>query len=259
MQLQDKVAIVTGGDSGIGQATAIEFAREGADVAILFHTDQSGAMDTSREIQAAGRAVHVMQGDVRSEADVERLFAETIDAFGHVDIVVNNAAVETSGAAVEDVDLETFDSALRTNLYGPLLMCKHFVRHFKKSGETRGGRVLNVTSVQEEIPHPGGADYNCAKGALRNLTRVLALEVADVGITVNNIAPGMVLTPFNQEAIDNPKVREERTARIPMKRAAQPREVGRLAVYLASADADYVTGASYVIDGGLMHSRGQGA
>jgi glucose 1-dehydrogenase len=136
------------------------------------------------------------------------------------------------------------------------MMCKHFIRHFKSSGATSGGRILNVTSVHEEIPRAGAADYDCAKGALRNLTRTLALELAEAGITVNNIAPGMVLTPFNQEAIDDPKVREQQTASIPMKRAAEPREIGRLAVFLASADADYVTGASYVMDGGLMQNQG---
>jgi glucose 1-dehydrogenase len=259
MKLVDKVAIITGGDSGIGQATAIEFAREGADVAILFHTDQAGAAHTKREIEATGRRARVMQGDVRSEGDVERLFAETIDEFGHVDIVMNDAGVDASGTNVEDIDLGQFDASLRTNLYGPVMMCKHFIRHFKSSGATSGGRILNVTSVHEEIPRAGAADYDCAKGALRNLTRTLALELAEAGITVNNIAPGMVLTPFNQEAIDDPKVREQQTASIPMKRAAEPREIGRLAVFLASADADYVTGASYVMDGGLMQNQGQGA
>jgi glucose 1-dehydrogenase len=259
MKLVDKVAIITGGDSGIGQATAIEFAREGADVAILFHTDQAGAAHTKREIEATGRRARVMQGDVRSEGDVERLFAETIDEFGHVDIVMNDAGVDASGTNVEDLDLGQFDASLRTNLYGPVMMCKHFIRHFKSSGATSGGRILNVTSVHEEIPRAGAADYDCAKGALRNLTRTLALELAEAGITVNNIAPGMVLTPFNQEAIDDPKVREQQTASIPMKRAAEPREIGRLAVFLASADADYVTGASYVMDGGLMQNQGQGA
>jgi glucose 1-dehydrogenase len=139
-------------------------------------------------------------------------------------------------------------------------MCSgHFIRHRRSAGADGGGRIINVTSVHEEIPRAGAADYDCSKGALRNLTRTLALELAEEGITVNNIAPGMVLTPFNQEAVDDPEVREQQTASIPMKRAAEPSEIAGLAVFLASRDADYVTGSSYVMDGGLMQFQGQGA
>jgi glucose 1-dehydrogenase len=139
-------------------------------------------------------------------------------------------------------------------------MCsKHFLRLHRTHGHGRPGRIINITSVHEEIPRAGAADYDCAKGALRNLTRTLALEVAEAGTTVNNIAPGMVLTPFNQEAVDDPQVRRQQVSSIPMKRAAEPSEIGRLAVFLASDDAAYVTGASYVMDGGLMQNQGQGA
>ncbi len=127
-----------------------------------------------------------------------------------------------------------------------------------------GGRifragVLNTTSVHQEQPRAGAADYDCSKGALRNLTRTLVLEDSDMGITVNNIAPGMVLTAFNQQAIDDPASLEEQVQSIPLKRAAQPEEVGRLAVFLTSSEADYVTGATFVMDGGLMQMVGQGA
>lgn len=257
--LRNKVAIITGADSGIGQATAIEFAREGADVVVVFHTDADGAHTTRRRVEELGRRAVIARGDVGEEADVERFFRDAVDAFGAVDIVMNNAGVDGSGVRVADIVIADFERSLRTNLLGPVMMCKHFIRHFTSRGATSGGRILNVTSVHEEIPRAGTADYDCAKGALRNLTRTLALELAELGITVNNIAPGMVLTPFNQEAIDDPKVLEEQTRSIPMKRAAQPSEIGRLAVFLASADADYVTGSSYVIDGGLMQNQGQGA
>jgi len=126
-------------------------------------------------------------------------------------------------------------------------------------GGRRRGKIINVTSVHEDVPNAGGADYDCSKGAMRMLTRTLALELAPLGINVNSLAPGMVLTPFNQAAIDDPDLLEKQVQSIPFKRAAQPAEIARLAVFLASSDADYVTGATYVMDGGLMRNLGQGA
>ena len=144
-----------------------------------------------------------------------------------------------------------------TNLIGPFLFCRAFIRGCKA---TKGsGKIINVTSVHEEIPRAGAAGYCASKGGLRNLTRCLALELAEHGITVNNLAPGMVLTPMNQEAIDDPEVRKEQTASIPMKRAAEPEEVAELALYLASKAADYATGATFTLDGGLQFFLGQGA
>lgn len=258
-RLDDKVAVITGSDSGIGQATAIAFAEEGADVVVNYLDDAAGAESTRVQVEAAGRRAVVVQADVGRREDAERLFSEAIDAFGRVDILMNNASVDASGTYVADLDIDDFAAALRTNLYGPVMCSGHFIRHRRSAGANGGGRIINVTSVHEEIPRAGAADYDCSKGALRNLTRTLALELAEEGITVNNIAPGMVLTPFNQEAVDDPKVREEQTASIPMKRAAEPREIAGLAVFLASRDADYVTGSSYVMDGGLMQFQGQGA
>lgn len=258
-RLDDMVAVITGSDSGIGQATAIAFAGEGADVVVNYLDDADGAATTREKVEAAGRRAIVVQADVSRKDDAERLFAEAIDAFGHVDILMNNASVDASGTYVADLDIDDFDAALRTNLYGPVMCSGHFIRHRRSAGATGAGRIINVTSVHEEIPRAGAADYDCSKGALRNLTRTLALELAEEGITVNNIAPGMVLTPFNQQAVDDPEVREQQTAGIPMKRAAEPSEIAGLAVFLASRDADYVTGSSYVMDGGLMQFQGQGA
>jgi glucose 1-dehydrogenase len=255
-KLDDKVALITGSDSGIGQATAIEFAKEGADVVVNYLKDRTGAERTKAAVEAEGGLAIVVQADISDPAQVERLFDEAEARFGRVDVLMNNAGVDASGVRVADLDLDEFDRSLRTNLHGPLMCAQQYIRRFR--GE-RGGRILNVTSVHEEIPRAGAADYDCAKGALRNLTRTLALELAETGITVNNIAPGMVLTPFNQDAVDDPEVLQKETASIPMRRAAEPAEIGRLAVFLASSDADYVTGASYVMDGGLMQNQGQGA
>jgi glucose 1-dehydrogenase len=256
-QLQGKVALITGSDSGIGQATAVEFAREGADVVVHYLRDQEGADSTREQVEAHGRRAIVVQGDHGYEDQVERMFAAAFEAFGHLDILMNNASVDASGTYVADLDVADFEATMRSNMVGQLICCKHFINHRKQQGG--GGKILNTTSVHEEQPRAGAADYDCSKGALRNLTRTLVLEVSDMGMTVNNIAPGMVLTPFNQKAIDDPGFREEQVQSIPLKRAAKPEEIARLAVFLASSDGDYVTGATYVMDGGLMQMVGQGA
>ncbi len=199
----------------------------------------------------------MVQADHGYEDQVERLFGAALDALGRIDVLVNNASVDAAGVEVADLDFEAFQRTIRSNLFGQVLCCKHFVRHRKAEGG--GGKIINVTSVHEDIPNAGGSDYDCSKGALRMLTRTLALEVAADAINVNSLAPGMVLTPFNQAAIDDPKLLEQQVQSIPLKRAAQPEEIARLALFLASSDADYVTGAEYVMDGGLMRSVGQGA
>jgi glucose 1-dehydrogenase len=256
-KLQDKIALITGSDSGIGQATAVEFAREGADVVVHYLHDEEGANETREQVEAQGRRAIVVQGDHGYEDQVEPMFAAALEAFGHVDILMNNASADASGTYVADLDIVDFEATMRSNLIGQLICCKHFINHRKQQGG--GGKILNTTSVHQEQPRAGAADYDCSKGALRNLTRTLVLEVSDMGMTVNNIAPGMVLTPFNQKAIDDPDFREQQVQSIPLKRAAQPEEIARLALFLASTDGDYVTGATYVMDGGLMQMVGQGA
>jgi len=257
-RLQDKVALITGSDSGIGQGTAIEFAKEGADVVVHYLEDADGANRTRQAVEAEGRRASVVQADISDEQQVERLFDTALEAFDTVDILMNNAGVDASGVEVGELSTEVFDKAIRTNLYGAFFCCRRYVQ-LRKAGDATGGKIINVTSVHQEIPNPGGADYDCSKGALRNLTRTMALELAPLKINVNNLGPGMVLTPFNQAAIDDPKLLDEQVQSIPWKRAAEPAEIGRLAVFLASADSDYVTGSTYFMDGGLMRNLGQGA
>jgi len=155
------------------------------------------------------------------------------------------------------MDTNRMQQVVQTNFFGYFWTCRRFIQERRKAGT--GGSIINVTSIHEEYPVAGAADYDATKGAQRNLTRTLALELAEDGITVNNLAPGMILTPFNQEAIDDPEVRERQVQRIPMKRAGEPSEIGRLAVFLASDDARYVTGSTYVMDGGLSMQLAQGA
>ena len=256
-RLTDRVALITGSDSGIGQATAIEFAKEGANVVVTYFEDDSGARETVREVEAAGRRGLLRQLDVTSEASIESCFDDTLAEFGRIDILMNNSSVDSTGKEIADISLEAWETALRTNLTGPMLCCRRFINERRKAGG--GGKIINVTSVHDEIPRPGAAEYCASKGGLQNLTRTLTLELAGDGINVNNIGPGMVLTPMNQEALEDPKVREEQVQSIPFKRAAEPREVARLAVFLASDDAAYVSGSTYYIDGGLMQNQGQGA
>lgn len=256
-RLDGKVALITGSDSGIGQATAIEFAREGADVVVHYLDDADGAQQTKAGIEAAGRRAVVVQADVKDEVQVEAMFDAAMAEFGALDILMNNAGVDASGTPVAELSTEVWDRAIRTNVYGYFFCARRFIQLRLAAGG--GGKLLNVSSVHADNPNAGGSDYDCSKGAIRMLTRTLALELAPHRINVNSIEPGMVLTPFNQPAIDDPALLEEQVQSIPWKRAAQPEEIAKLAVFLASGDADYVTGASYVMDGGLKINLGQGA
>jgi glucose 1-dehydrogenase len=257
-RLHGKVALITGSDSGIGQATAIEMAKEGADVVVHYHSDRDGAEETREHVEAAGRVATLVQADLSEEEGVEGLFDAALDGFDHIDILVNNAGIDASGTPVAELSTEVWDRALRTNLYAPFWACRRFI-NLQRQGKGNGGRIINVTSIHQEVPRAGASDYDVSKGGLRNLTTTLALELAEEGITVNNLAPGMVLTPFNEAAKEDEEVREQQVQSIPMKRAAEPEEIGKLAVFLASDDAAYVTGATYVMDGGLMQNQGQGA
>ena len=256
-RLTGRIALITGSDSGIGQASAIAFAQEGADVVVNYLHDSEGAASTKEAVEAAGRRSVIVQADVSDEDQVARLFDTAVADLGIPDILMNNAGVDASGDPVAELSTQVWDRAIRTNVYGPFFCCRRFVQLRLASGS--GGKIINVSSVHADNPNPGGADYDCSKGAIRMLTKTLALELAPHKINVNSLAPGMVLTPFNQPAIDDPELLHEQVQSIPWKRAAQPEEIARLALFLASPDADYVTGASYVMDGGLMINLGQGA
>lgn len=256
-KLEGKVALITGSDSGIGQASAIAFAKEGADVLITYHTDEEGAKETLQKVESEGRKGLVMQVDISEEKEVENMFDRAIKEFGKVNILMNNAALNGQGYKVAEMPTEKWDMAIKTNLYGTFFCTRRFIQELRKQKEK--GKIINVSSVHEEIPAPGTAEYCASKGAVRNFTRVLALELAEEGINVNNIAPGMILTPMNQEAVDDKEKREDQVQHIPMKRAGKPEEIAKLALFLASSDSDYVTGSTYVMDGGLMQNVGQGA
>ncbi|WP_428966656.1 glucose 1-dehydrogenase [Micromonospora fluostatini] len=256
-RLTGKTALITGSDSGIGQATAIEFGREGADVVVHYLHDRDGAEHTREQVEEAGRRAVVVQADISDESEVEAMFDAALAEFGALDVLMNDAGVDASGIPVADLDTETWDRAIRTNVYGAFFCSRRFVRHRRDEGGR--GKIINITSIHQEVARAGGSDYDTSKGALLEFAKSLALEVAPMKMNVNNIGPGMVLTPFNQKAIDDPTYLEEQVQSIPWKRAAEPAEIGKLAVFLASDDADYVTGSTYFMDGGLMQNQGQGA
>lgn len=256
-RLDGKVAIVTGSDSGIGQAIAQEFARHGADVAVTWFHDEAGAQQTAEAVRKTGRNALVTHLDVRDPSAAADLFSNVERQMGVPFIIVNDAGVDSVGKEVAEMSIEEWQDRFRTNVDGPFYARQQFIRARRRAGGS--GKVINITSVHEDIPRAGAAGYCASKGALRNLTRCLTLELAKDRINVNNIAPGMVKTPMNQQAIDNPEVMEQQVQSIPWKRAAEPWEIAKLALYLASPDSDYASGQTFTLDGGLMMNQGQGA
>lgn len=249
LRLDEKVALVTGSDSGIGQGIARLYAASGADVVVHYYTDLDGAERTASAVREVGQRAVVVQADLGSEQDVGRIFATIDDAFGRIDILVNCAG-QGGGGLVHELDPEMWDRVLRTNLYGPFFCSRLAAGRMIEHG--RGGRIINISSVHEEACMPGGAPYCVSKAGLRNLTRTQAIELAEHGITVNDIAPGMILTPMNQEARDDAEVRHWAEAQIPLQRAGVPNDVAHMALFLASDAGSYCTGSTFFVDGGWM-------
>ena len=254
LPLGGRVAVVTGGGSGIGAACATALAQAGADVILLVHQVDEDAKAVAAAVVAAGRRANTITLDVGVEAEVEHAFDGVARTFGPADVLVNSAGLNMTGTPVADMGLDQWEKLLRTDLTGSFLTSRRFVRDLKAAG--RPGAIVNITSIHAFAMRAGGADYAAAKGGQANLTRTMALECAADGITVNAIAPGMILTPMND---DDPAERAEKERAIPAGRAGRPEEVGRLAAFLASPDASYITGATVVIDGGLSLLMGQGA
>lgn len=255
--LKNKIAIVTGADSGIGRACAVELSARGADVMINYHSDEDGAKETLRLVEENGRKGVIIKADVGDYAQVQAIFSECEKNLGIPWILVNNAGVNESGIYADEMDIETFDRTIRTNLYGTFYGCKDFIKIRKANGN--GGKIVNISSIHEEVARAGGGDYCASKGGVRNLTRCLALELGPFNININSVAPGMILTPMNQEAIDDPNHLKKAVENIPYKRAAEPWEVAKLVAYLVSEDASYAAGQTFTLDGGLSLNLGQGA
>ncbi|MBV9103214.1 MAG: SDR family oxidoreductase [Candidatus Eremiobacteraeota bacterium] len=253
MLLQDKSAIVTGGDTGIGAAIVRALASEGARVTIDYVGDSTPAKALQDELTKAGQHALAVAGDVSKAHDVERLVASTVAAFGGLDILVNNAGVEHRYPFVDTPD-EVWDLVLGVNLRGPYLCSKAAAREMISQG--RGGRIVNISSVHEDVTAPTNAPYCAAKGGLRMLMRTIAVELAQHKVTVNNVGPGAIDTPMDAATKRNPTLDEELLGEIPLRRWGKPEEVAGLVVWLCSDAAAYVTGASMFIDGGMMRQAG---
>jgi glucose 1-dehydrogenase len=250
MRLQNKVAVVTGSASGIGQAIACAFAREGAAVTIDYvgSGEESARAMVGQIKRDGGRAIAVA-ADVADQAQVKDLMARTVEAFGRLDIMVNNAGIEHDMPFL-DTPLEVWNKIIAVNLTGAFLCAQEAARQMVKQGE--GGRIINISSVHEDLPKPTGVPYCSAKGGMRMMMRTMCVELAPHQITVNNIGPGAIDTPLDAPLKAQPKLYQELIDEIPLARMGKPEEVAELAIYLASDQSAYVTGSTIFIDGGLL-------
>ncbi len=252
MNLQDKVAVVTGAATGIGRAIATQFVREGAKVVIDYVGASDKADDLAHALDTVGSAVAVA-ADVSDEQQVDMLVEHAVKSFGRLDVFVNNAGIEKKYPFLE-TPTEYWQKVVAVNLTGPFLCSRRAAKQMVDQGG--GGRIINISSVHEDITMPGNAAYCATKGGLRMLMRTIAVELAPHGITVNNIAPGAVDTPMDAALKQDPDTMATLLNEIPLHRMAQPHEIAELCAFLASDKAAYVTGATYVIDGGLMRRSG---
>jgi NAD(P)-dependent dehydrogenase (short-subunit alcohol dehydrogenase family) len=242
-----RVAIVTGSDSGIGKAVAVALARAGCDIGITWHEDKDGADATADEVRAAGRRAQVRPLDLTQLPDAADVIDELADALGGVDVLINNAGTGISSPFV-DTSYDDWRRVLATDLDGAFLCAQRAVR--RMLAQARGGRIVNITSVHEHQPKVGSSAYCAAKGGLGLLTKVMAVELASTGITVNSVAPGEIATPMTGQE-DEPPQPGSRPG-IPIGRPGDAREVAAAVTFLASPEASYVTGSSVVVDGGML-------
>jgi glucose 1-dehydrogenase len=253
MRLHDRVAIVTGGDSGIGKAISAMFAREGARVAIDYVGDAAPANEAVDEIENFGGRAYAVQADISNPEDVERLVKETVSHFGRLDILVNNAGVEVKHPFLE-MPFDVYKKIIDIDLTGPWLCSQAAAKQMVR--QKTAGRIVNISSVHEELTMPTNAPYCTAKGGLRMMMRTIAVELAPHNITVNNVCPGAVDTPMDANLKRDTKKYEALLNEIPLHRMAKPEEIASLVCFLASDEAGYITGASYIIDGGMTKKSG---
>jgi glucose 1-dehydrogenase len=249
MRLTGKKALVTGGDQGIGQAIALRLAEEGADIVLNYRKNRDGAEETRGRIEKMGRVAVSLQADVGKAAEVRGMVRQAVASLGSLDILVNNAGIEKN-ASFLDVSEEDYRTVIEINMSGPFFATQEFARHRRDA--KGGGKVINISSVHEELPFPHFTSYCMAKGALKMMMRNLSIELAPLGITINNVAPGAIETPINQKLLSDPKLLHPLLANIPLGRLGQPSDVAGVTAFLASDDAAYVTGATIVVDGGLL-------
>jgi glucose 1-dehydrogenase len=249
MQLRGKVALVTGAASGIGKAIALRFAREGAHVVLNHHPGgKHSGEEAKADILPYDPAALAIAANVDNRSQVEAMVRQAVDHFGHLDIAVCNAGIEIQKPFLEIADDE-WQRVLSVNLYGSFLVSQIAARQMVKQGQ--GGKLVFISSVHEDVPFAGYTPYCASKGGIRMLMRNLALELAPHKINANNIAPGAIATPINQAVLEDAESKEKALLEIPWGRFGRPEEVAAVALFLASDEADYVTGSTYYVDGGL--------
>lgn len=254
-RLSGKNVLVTGASSGIGEAIAIRFAREGANVAINYHSGAERAEKVKQQAQQAAQQANgsagkqfTVKGDVSKEQDVKDMFARVLKEFGTLDILINNSGVQKPCPSHE-IDMADFDRVIGVNLRGTFMCSREALRHFLSRGAK--GVIVNNSSVHEIIPKPKYVPYSISKGGMENLTKSLALEYADRGIRVNAVGPGAIVTPINNAWINDPKARAEVESHIPMGRPGEADEIAGVFAFLASEEASYITGQTLFACGGL--------
>ncbi len=248
MRLQDKIALITGSSQGIGRGIAERFAQEGADVVINFVGNADRAQETLNAVEATGRRGLLVAADVSQVSEIKRLFATALEHFGRLDILVNNAGIEKH-APFQEVTEEDYDKVMNVNFKGAFFAAQAMAQHLLAT--KRRGKIVNVSSVHEDLPFPNFTAYCASKGALKMMTRNLSVELGSFGINVNNIAPGAIETPINTKLLNDPAKLKALLSQIPLGRLGQPGDVAGLAVFLASDESDYVTGSTFFVDGGL--------
>lgn len=243
-RLADKKAVITGADSGIGRAVALAYAREGADILVSYYNEDEDARETQRLVESAGRKCLLVSGDIKSSRHCRELIAKAAEAFGRIDILVNNAAHQASFDSPEEISDEEWDVTFRTNVYAMFYLTKAAIPHMRP-----GSAIINTTSVNADAPSPQLLAYATTKGAIQNFTGGLAQLLAEKGIRVNCVAPGPIWTPLIPSTMPEEKVRKF-GSQVPMKRPGQPKELAPVYVMLATDEASYVSGATVAVTGG---------
>src|SRR5271170_3417312 len=247
-RLEGRVAAITGGNQGIGLGIAQRFIQEGAAVSICYLSDKPGTERVVEELRAGGGKAVAIQADVSKLADGQRFISETASQLGELDILVNNAGVEKR-ANFWDVTEADYDFVLNVNLKGLFFVTQAMVRYLMQA--KRSGKIINISSVHEELPFPHFSSYCASKGGVKMLTRDLAIELAPLGITINSIAPGAIETPINKNLLNDPSKLNALLQNIPLRRLGTPTDVASVAAFLASEESSYITGTTFVVDGGL--------
>jgi glucose 1-dehydrogenase len=244
-----KSIAISGGDQGIGRAIAERMAQDGADVAICYRANEAGAKEVVDEIKKLGRRAAAIRCDVGKIADGQRFILEAVEELGKVDILVNNAGLEKR-ADFWDVTEADWDTVLNVNLKGLFFLTQAFVRH--RMQQKAPGKVINISSVHEELPFPHFSSYCASKGGVKMLTRNLSIELAPLGITINSIAPGAIETPINTNLLNDPTKLKALLENIPLNRLGKPSDVASVVSFMASDDCSYATGTTFFVDGGLL-------